>query len=998
MWIPLVMALVSAFGMQAGEEPELYVPAQRWALVIGAQDYPHLGRLEFARSDAVAFGAALEGRLDFDASRVVLMTDTAEREDLRPTAGNMFLQLRRLLADERLDAGDLFVFYFAGHGVSVNGRDYLLPNDAALETVADVGLDVEQVVAELAGAGLDNVLFIVDGCRSGAANPFGAQLWELAEQANLAVVLSCAPGAQSFEDRRLGGGVFTHFLLTTLDAAEVVDATSGALWASRVAAATRAGVRNWTSRGFEGEQVPWVWNDPTRDVLLGAQLPEDAQELVAAFQGGAGALDREHYLGAIGLYAEALFGAERYAECAELLRAAREVAELSPALLYFLADSLQANGRVAEMTRVQAELVATYPDSYQALTVLAHDFSGETSASARFAASWTLWNEWSIQSEDLALLVAFNLVNGGRSDQAQAVLDELLPKFDPATRGGAYLSYMDHLLHGRVDAAFAVIDAAEALPAGYPGNRRLRFERLGILRQLGQVDAQLATLDQSIRDWPGEGQWWALRARLQFERGAWDAALRDAGEALDRELLPWAILMAVRAAGIDSPALFDKVDAQAERFPNSWKASLARAFCFDDQSGQMQPAIDAAKRLAPRLGTWTAEVAALQYERGVEALERGIIDPGTFEFARGGIMDVLAERAGSFGDEPAGWTQLCTIGTASARYRQVAELIRLHLTDELASGRMAAALIAEIAPALLNAGDHATFSELRAIVPPGTDQAAVLAWLDVAYLVCAGANPAAEAAYAEALDAEPIPVELAPWLAACLRARAGAERADLELETLAVPQSFMLHAIAGLTFEALGDFERAEVHYRPVFSASSEVGFFFARVACWRALAARTTELEVQRGLAWAAGRDGLGVPLAERLSFASAPDRQAAPDVADFVGTTEFVQLGGSGELRLPAGDMLLTVRKGGRVNATLEGPLDEATGEQPIWTLTGSLDAYGNFEGALRGAPRPARVFAKLAPPAVFASEPLLNDTGLVVLVLDEAARQSVWILRPL
>ena len=72
---------------------------------------------------------------------------------------------------------------------------------------------------------------------------------------------------------------------------------------------------------------------------------------------------------------------------------ARAVDELPPALLYLLADSLQAGGRVAEMTRVQAELIATYPDSYQALTVLAHDFSGETPVSARLEASWRPWTD-----------------------------------------------------------------------------------------------------------------------------------------------------------------------------------------------------------------------------------------------------------------------------------------------------------------------------------------------------------------------------------------------------------------------------------------------------------------------------------------------------------------------------------------------------------------------------------------------------------------------------
>lgn len=159
-----------AWAKQAAPEPSARTPdlrfaPQRWALVIGANDYEHLGALRYARDDARAFAAALEEHLGFSAEGVKLLSDDAQDPELLPTAGHVLGELEVLLGDPRRTRSDLFVFYFCGHGAGLAEGDFLLPTDACLETAARLGLPVKEVVERPTRAGMSNVLVIVDACR-----------------------------------------------------------------------------------------------------------------------------------------------------------------------------------------------------------------------------------------------------------------------------------------------------------------------------------------------------------------------------------------------------------------------------------------------------------------------------------------------------------------------------------------------------------------------------------------------------------------------------------------------------------------------------------------------------------------------------------------------------------------------------------------------------------------------------------------------------------------
>jgi uncharacterized caspase-like protein len=127
---------------------------RRAALVIGNAAYQHAHPLNNPANDANAMAETLR-RLDFD---VVSLVD-ADRTKMVKALG----EFRR-----KLSADGVGLFYYAGHGVQVRGRNYLIPIEADIADENDAGLlaiDLESVQHVMEDAGVRLSLFILDACR-----------------------------------------------------------------------------------------------------------------------------------------------------------------------------------------------------------------------------------------------------------------------------------------------------------------------------------------------------------------------------------------------------------------------------------------------------------------------------------------------------------------------------------------------------------------------------------------------------------------------------------------------------------------------------------------------------------------------------------------------------------------------------------------------------------------------------------------------------------------
>src|SRR5262245_55593088 len=131
---------------------------KRVALVIGNGAYAKVGRLPNPARDAAAIETLLR-TAGFNAVEV--------RTDLGAAA------MRRALRDfsDRATDSDIAVVFFAGHGIEVNGTNYLIPVDATLER--DIDVEDETIPLERVTQIIDRAkrlrLIILDACRD---NPF----------------------------------------------------------------------------------------------------------------------------------------------------------------------------------------------------------------------------------------------------------------------------------------------------------------------------------------------------------------------------------------------------------------------------------------------------------------------------------------------------------------------------------------------------------------------------------------------------------------------------------------------------------------------------------------------------------------------------------------------------------------------------------------------------------------------------------------------------------
>lgn len=149
------LALAAAVLAAAGSLPAR--AEKRVALVIGNAAYP-AAPLRNPVNDARAVAARLES-LGYE---VALHTNVAQRDFTR--AVSRFGQ--------RLAPGSVALFYYAGHGMQVNGVNYLVPTRARIQREQDVDIEaisLARVLAEMDKAKNRVNVVALDACRD---NPF----------------------------------------------------------------------------------------------------------------------------------------------------------------------------------------------------------------------------------------------------------------------------------------------------------------------------------------------------------------------------------------------------------------------------------------------------------------------------------------------------------------------------------------------------------------------------------------------------------------------------------------------------------------------------------------------------------------------------------------------------------------------------------------------------------------------------------------------------------
>jgi uncharacterized caspase-like protein len=252
--------------------------AERAALVIGNARYePETGPLRNTVNDARAMAKTLR-ELGFS---VIERTDASRDQLLKA-----MLEFR-----SRLAGAEVALFYYAGHGVTVAGANYLIPlksgyrpdgaDDVARRLMAETKLfNVEQAVADMTSGGAACNLVILDACRTHSlggpsttrSGGGGGGLAEMSPPAGSLIAFATDAGRTALDGQGVNG-LYTSELLKHLR-------TPG-LTVEQVFKRVRAGVMH----ASEGRQVPAEYSRLIgEDVFLGGP---PAPPSVAATAGSA---------------------------------------------------------------------------------------------------------------------------------------------------------------------------------------------------------------------------------------------------------------------------------------------------------------------------------------------------------------------------------------------------------------------------------------------------------------------------------------------------------------------------------------------------------------------------------------------------------------------------------------------------------------------------------------------------------------------------------------
>jgi len=195
---------------------------RRIAILVGINNYERCGLLSFAAQDV---GALKEILLDprrggYQEEYVKLLTDN---DGFKPHRANILRTVRNMT--RAADAQDDLLFCFSGHGLTAEGKAYLVPTEGSSEDASDSCVSIAEIRSLIEQSKANSKLMILDACYSGlemgkpATGRMTAEFEESLKstsEAGIAVLSSCKANERSLEDPELAHGVFSHYLIEGL--------------------------------------------------------------------------------------------------------------------------------------------------------------------------------------------------------------------------------------------------------------------------------------------------------------------------------------------------------------------------------------------------------------------------------------------------------------------------------------------------------------------------------------------------------------------------------------------------------------------------------------------------------------------------------------------------------------------------------------------------------------------------------------------------------------
>jgi hypothetical protein len=236
----------------------------RIALVIGNSDYP-AGPLPNPANDAKLMSDTLHS-LGFE----VLLRRNADQTTMKRAIQEFGAQL------EKGGPGAVGLFYYAGHGVQLNGLNYLIPTTAQIEREGDVEIEAvsaDWVLEQMRYARNRLNIVILDACRN---NPFVRSMRSanhglavMDAPAGILIAYSTAPGTVAADGSGRNSPYTEALSRAMTDLHEPVE---------QVFKHVRVGVLSATAN----KQVPWESSSLTGDFYFNGAQPQVSQPTISS--------------------------------------------------------------------------------------------------------------------------------------------------------------------------------------------------------------------------------------------------------------------------------------------------------------------------------------------------------------------------------------------------------------------------------------------------------------------------------------------------------------------------------------------------------------------------------------------------------------------------------------------------------------------------------------------------------------------------------------------
>jgi TPR repeat protein len=255
-----VVALVSSAAAQSASDE------RRVALVVGNFNYDHVPRLANPGNDASLIATTLRS-LGF-----TLVGDGVQQNVDKAHFDHLVQDFGRAI-----QGADVALFYYAGHGMQVDGNNWLVPTDANPTRPQDLEfqmVNAELVLKQMDGAGTRLNLVILDACRN---NPFAT--------------LGTRGVATGLAQMRAPEGTMISFATQPGNVAADGSGADGPYATALAAAMRQPGLDIFrvfnqvgltVKRSTDGAQLPWVSSSPIDGEFYFAETDATSDPIVTA--------------------------------------------------------------------------------------------------------------------------------------------------------------------------------------------------------------------------------------------------------------------------------------------------------------------------------------------------------------------------------------------------------------------------------------------------------------------------------------------------------------------------------------------------------------------------------------------------------------------------------------------------------------------------------------------------------------------------------------------